>query len=46
MERAAQVYVYEMREAGGADLVAAHISVWTEFAAALAVAAAENKPRP
>jgi hypothetical protein len=45
MEKAAQAYVQDMREAGGADHVAAHVSVWTEFAAALAVAAAENKPR-
>jgi hypothetical protein len=45
MERAAQAYVHEMREAGGEDLVAAHVSVWAEFAAALAVAAAENPTR-
>jgi hypothetical protein len=45
MEKAAQAYVKEMHEAGGSDHVAVHVSVWAEFAAALAVAAAENKPR-
>jgi hypothetical protein len=45
MAKAAQAYVKEMYEDGGADLVAVHVSIWAEFAAALAVAAAETLPR-
>jgi hypothetical protein len=30
---------------GGPELAACHVSIWAEFAAALAIAAAETLPR-
>jgi hypothetical protein len=45
MKTAAQAYVKDMNEDGGRALVAAHVAAWTKFAAALAIAAAENSPR-
>jgi hypothetical protein len=45
MKTAAQAYVKDMQADGGAALVAVHVSIWAEFSAALAIAAAETHPR-
>jgi len=41
MARAAEAYVKDMKEAGGDQLIAVHVSIWAEFAAALSIAAAK-----
>lgn len=45
MTTLAAAYIAEMTEDGGASLAACHVSIWAEFAAALAIAAAESPPR-
>jgi len=41
MARAAEAYVKDMKEDGGDQLIAVHVSIWAEFAAALSIAAAK-----
>jgi hypothetical protein len=45
MAPAARAYIADMTADGGPELAACHVSIWAEFAAALAIAAAETLPR-
>lgn len=45
MVTAARAYIADMTADGGTELAACHVSIWAEFAAALAIAAAEQTPR-
>lgn len=46
METAARAYIADMTADGGVELAACHVSIWAEFAAALAIAAATPPPPP
>ena len=46
MTTLAAAYIAEMTADGGASLAACHVSIWAEFAAALAIAAATPPPPP